>query len=162
MAFQQVAHHTELVTYAAHFVFEKQAERFAQFQVHFIGKSAHVVVRFYHSSGDGKRLNYIGINSALCQPFHVFYLMSLFIKYIDKAFADDFALFLGIGDSCQQLVEIFTGIHTDYIQPKVLVVVQYVLEFIFPQQAMIHKDASEVFADRFMQQQCSHRRINSS
>ena len=88
--------------------------------------------------------------------------MSLFIKYIDKAFADDFALLLRIGHSCQHLVEIRACIHADHIQSKVFVVCQYVLEFIFTQQAMIHKDTGEVFADRFMQQQGSHRRINSS
>lgn len=44
--------HSEFAAHGAHFVFEEQAQRFAEFQVHLLGQSAYVVVALDCGSGD--------------------------------------------------------------------------------------------------------------
>ena len=52
MAVDEAFGHSELASNCAHFVFEQQAERFAQFQVHALGEAAYVVVALYHRACD--------------------------------------------------------------------------------------------------------------
>ena len=52
MAVDEAFGHSELASHGAHLVFEQQAERFAQFQVHALGEAAYVVVTLYHRACD--------------------------------------------------------------------------------------------------------------
>jgi hypothetical protein len=44
--------HANLATYGAHFIFEEQAQRLAELEVHLFGKAANVVVALDSGAGD--------------------------------------------------------------------------------------------------------------
>ena len=44
-----------------HFILKEQPQRFAQFQVHLLGKTSHIVMAFDNGSSNGKRLDDIGV-----------------------------------------------------------------------------------------------------
>ena len=52
MAGDEVFGHAELATNGAHFVFEEQAQGFAEFEVHLFGQAANVVVALDGGAGD--------------------------------------------------------------------------------------------------------------
>lgn len=91
--------HSELTANAANLILKQQSKRFAQAQIHLLGESADIVMAFYSGAGNRQRLDAVGINCSLRKPFDILNLMSFTVKDINEAFADDFALFLGIADA---------------------------------------------------------------
>ena len=65
MSFDEPLGHLELVTNAAHFVFEQPLEWFAQLQLHFFGKSAYVMMTFDGHSRDAETLDTVGVDGSL-------------------------------------------------------------------------------------------------
>ena len=70
--------------------------------------------------------------------------MGLFVKHIDKTFADDLTFLFRFADTCQFLIEFLFGVD---VQSQVFVIFQHVFKFILAQQAVIDEDASQVLAD---------------
>ena len=103
--------HAQLTAYAAHFIFEQKAERFAKFQIHLFGQTAYIVMAFNHRTCDRQGFDAVGVNGTLCQPLHVFNLVSFFIEYVDKSFADDFTFAFRFGYACQFGKELFAGVY---------------------------------------------------
>lgn len=91
--------HSELTANAANLILEQQSQRFAQTKIHLLGESADIVMAFYSGTGNRKRLDAVGINCSLREPFDILNLMCFTVKDINETFADDFALFLGIADA---------------------------------------------------------------
>ena len=162
MTRNQMFGHPQLTTYTANFILKQQAKRFAQFKMHLFGQSAYIVMTLDHRTRDRQRLDAIGINSSLCQPFHIFQFMSFRIKYIDKTFTYYLAFTFRLGNTFQFRKKLSTGIHTDYIQTETLIIVHHILELVFTKHTVIHKDTSQILTDRLIQQNSSYRRIHSA
>ena len=99
MARNEVFGHSELATDAAHLVLEKPLQRFAEFQMHFLGQSADVVVALDDLARDVERLDAVGVNRALRQPLRVGDFVGLFVEYFHEVATDDFALLFGVGNA---------------------------------------------------------------
>ena len=95
----EAAGNTELGAHGAHFVFEEEAQGFAQPQVHAFGESAHVVMAFDSGAGDGETFDAVGVDGALGEPSGVGDFFCFFFEDVDEAFTDDFAFAFGVGDS---------------------------------------------------------------
>ena len=162
MAGNQMIRHAQLASYAANFVLKQQTQRLAQLQMHFFGQSSHIVMALDNRSGDRKRLNAIRIDSTLCQPLYIFYLMGFFIKHINKSLSYNLAFSFRLGHSCQLRKEFGTCVHAYYVQSQTLIIVQHILELILTQHAMIHEDTSQVLTDSTIQQYGSNGRIHSA
>ena len=113
-------------------------------------------------TGNGKGLDTVRINRTLCQPFHIFNLMGLLIKYFDKTLAYNLTLFLRFRYTCQFCKELGTGIHTDNIQTETFIIVQYILELILTEHTVIYEDTSQVLTDSAIQQYSSYGRIHTT
>ena len=73
--------------------------------------------------------------------------MGLFVKHIDKTFADDLTFLFRFADTRQFLIEFLFGVDSDHVQSQVFVIFQHVFKFILAQQAVVDEDASQVLAD---------------
>ena len=144
--------HAQLTAYAAHFIFEQKAERFAKFQIHLFGQTAYIVMAFNHRTCDRQGFDAVGVNGTLCQPLHVFNLVSFFIEYVDKSFADDFTFAFRFGYACQFGKELFAGVYADNVQSEAFVIMKHIAEFVFAKHAVVDEDTSQVFADSFVEQ----------
>ena len=113
-------------------------------------------------TGNRKRFDAVRIDRTLCQPFHIFNLMGLFIEHFNKSLAYDLTLFLRLRYTCQFCKELSTGIHTDNIQTETFIIVQYILELVLTQHAVIYKDTSQILADSTIQQYSSYGRIHTT
>ena len=102
-------------------------------------------------TGNGKGLDTVRINRTLCQPFHIFNLMGLLIKYFDKTLAYNLTLFLRFRYTCQFCKELGTGIHADNIQTETFIIMQYILELILTKHTVIYKDTSQILTDSAIQ-----------
>ena len=89
--------------------------------------------------------------------FTSFYLVGLFVKYIDEAFSYDFAFALGLGNACKFAEEFLACVNSYDIQSKTFVVVKHILEFVFAQHSVIDKYAGEIFADGLVEQHSRYR-----
>ena len=142
MTGNQMLRHAQLTSYTANLIFKQQSQGFAQFQVHFFRKSTYIMMTLDYSSGNRKRLDAVRIDRSLSQPFHIFNFMSLFIEYINESLTYNLTLLFRFGHSCQFRKEFSACIHSDNIQTKTFIIVQYIFKFIFAQHAMIHKNTS--------------------
>ena len=153
---------TQFPTDPAHLVFKQQTQRLHQFQIHFLGQSTYIMVRFDSHTRNRKRFDHVGINSPLRQPFYIGQLTSLTIENIDKTFADNFPFLFRLGHPLQLFVKIILSIYAQDIAPHILVVGKDALKLVFPQQTVIDEDTGKVITDRLVKQHGSHSRIDTS
>ena len=109
---------------------------------------------------DARRLDYVGIERALNQPFHSsgFFrnARGFVVEDGDKLSSDALAFGLGIDDSRQLLQKALTCVHGDDFQAEVVAhILLDTLKFIFAQDAVVDEDAGELAADGSVHQ---HRR----
>ena len=158
VAIYEMLRHAEFAAHVAHFVFKEQTERLAEFEVHFLGEASHIVVAFDDGAGDRERLNAVGVDSSLGEPFHIFYFMGFFVEDIDEALADNLAFAFRLGDAGEFGEEFFACIDADYVQTQALIVAQHVFELVFAKHTVVDENAGEIVADSAVEEHGSHRR----
>ena len=108
--------HAHLTTYATYLVLEQPLQGLAQLQVHLLRQSTHVVVTLDDLTRDVERLNAVGIDGALGQPFSIGNLTSLCIEHLDEVATNNLTLLLRVGNACQVAKELLRGIDTNDVQ----------------------------------------------
>ena len=154
--------HTQLATHTAHLVLEQPFQRLAQFQVHLFGQSTHIMMALDDHARDAETLNPVGINSTLRQPLGIGNLLGFLIEHINKAGTNNLALALGIGNAFQFLEELGGSIHAYDIQSQAFIITHHILELILAQQAMVHKNTSQILANSTAQQHGTNGRIHAT
>ena len=162
MTGNQMLRHTELTTHTAHLILKQPLQGFTELQMHLLGQSTHIMVTLDHLTRDIQRLDTVGINRALCQPFGIGNLLGLSIENLHEITTNNFALLLRISHTLKVTKELLTGIHTDYIESQHLIVVHHLTELILTEHTVIHEDACQVTAYRTVEQYGSHRRIDTT
>ena len=86
-----------------------------------------------------------------------------FVKYVDEFRANEFAFRLGVGDTRQARHKAFFSVH-DNKRDVIMVAEQGfdLFAFIHAQQAMVNKDASQLRADRLVNEDCGHGAIDAA
>ena len=153
MTSQNFVGNIQLFADAAHLILEKQAKRLDDFEIHFFGQSADVVVRFDRGrrSVYRCRLDDIGVDRPLSQPFYIGELHRFAVEYFDEVAADDLALLFGICRSGQIGEKLVSCPDTDNVQSKRFFVL------VFAQQSGIYEDTDQLLADGFVKQDGSYR-----
>ncbi len=150
----------------AHFVFEQLAQRLDQFQAHFLGQTADVVVAFDRdrgAAGEADAFDHIGIKRALGEEFSAVDVVGVFLEDVDEKPADDFALGFRVGLAIKLAKEQFAFVCVD--QRDVVVVAEHLddfVGFIFAQQAVVNEDAGQLVADGFVDQDRGDGRIDAA
>ena len=89
--------------------------------------------------------------------------MGCLVKHFHKRIADDLALRLRIGDACQAVQKQIGGVNGLQAQVKMMPENGlHLLPFAFPQHPVVHINASELVADRLVQQHGGHGRIHTA
>ena len=99
MALKEVRRDAEDFSDAAHFIFEKVAQRFEQPHLHVVGQAADVVVAFDYSAAAVSAFDYVGIYRSLEQPVGAAETARLFLEYTDEELAYYLALAFRLGHS---------------------------------------------------------------
>ena len=82
------------------------------------------------------------------------------VEYRDEFRANPFSLCFWIGDAGQLLQKSLARINGNYVQSQLVAqIFLHADEFVFPQDSVIHKDASELAANRHVHQHCRDRGI---
>src|SRR6185503_4786558 len=114
----------EIAADRAHFVFEKFTQRLDQLEMHLFGQSADVVMCLDRDRRSTKtdRLDNVGVESALNEPFDVTDVVSFSLKDINEFCADRFSFLFRIGNTSKHIVKLTRRVGTAHIQMKVVVV----------------------------------------
>ena len=126
------------------------------------GKAADIVVRLdrhRRAAGERHALDHVGIERALRQEVRAADLLGFRIEHVDEQPPDGLALDFGVGDAFELAEELLRGINMH--QRDVVVMPEQVddgLGFIEPQHAVIDEHASELVADRLVDQHRRHGR----
>ena len=148
----EVFGHLQLTAYATHFVLEQPLQGFAELEVHLLGQTAHVVVALDDLARDVERLDAVGIDGALSEPFGVGNLLGLGIEHFDEVATDDLTFLFGFGNACEVGKELLAGIDANDVQAQHLVVVHDLLELVLAQHAVVDEDTRQAIADGLVQQ----------
>ena len=162
MAGNQVLGHAHRTPYAAHLVLEQPFQRLAELQVHLLGQTAHVVVALDNLARDVQRLDTVGVDSALRQPFRVGNLLRLGVKDLHEVATDNLALLLRLANACQIAEETLARIHANHVQPEALVVAHHILKLVLAEHTVVHEDTGQLVAYRFVEQYRHHRRVHAA
>ena len=124
---ERLAHHhifgqSELAADFAYFVFKESAQWFEQFEFHFLGESADVVMTFDHGGWvavNRHRLNHIGVGCPLSEENGIFNGVCSFVKDLDELSADNFAFTLRFFHSGECVEEPFSSVDIFKIDFKI-------------------------------------------
>ena len=156
MARYQMLRHSELTTHAAHLVLEQQAQRLAKLQIHLFRQSAYIVMALDDSASNRKRLDAVGIYSALSKPFHILNLAGLLVEHVDESLAYYLAFALRLSHSCKLGEEFFRGIYTYHVQTKTLIIVKHVAELVLAQHSVVDEYAGKILTYGAVEQHGRH------
>src|SRR5690606_11787685 len=164
VAIDHVVGQAQLQADLAYFVLEQLAQRLDQFKGHVIGQAANVVVRLDHVGLAGlgaSGFDHVGVDGALGQELDVLQFGGLFIEDLDEGATDDLALGFRVGNAQQTGEELLLGVGADYRHPHALGEHGHdLLAFVQAQQAVVDKDAGQLFTDGTVQQRGNHRRVH--
>ena len=147
---QNLFRHAQVAADLADFVLEQVFQRLDQLELHLRRQAAHVVMRLDDLRGPAHRtrLDYVGIQRALHQPFDLALGLldaeGFLLEHFDEFIADDLALLLRVTDAREFLHEPVGRVHG--LQFKVQLVAQYLLhllEFVLAQHAVVHEDTGQ-------------------
>ena len=130
--------------------------------MHILRQTAHVMVALDGLARYIQTFNPIGIDSPLCQPTRILYLLRLRVEYLHEVPTDNLAFLLGVGNVFEVAEEPLRCIHADYVQSQSFIIVHYIAELIKTQHTVIHKDARQPVAYRSVEQHCRHRRVHTA
>jgi hypothetical protein len=107
-------------------------------------------------------LNYIRIDRSLGKPFDPVEFFASCSKTRMNLLTDNFSLRFRIAHIFKRCEETIGGVDPINVQPHLFIGIQHLVELIFPEQAIIDKKAIEIFANRLVQDRCSHSGINTA
>ena len=166
MAADEAGGQAKLVPKRAHFVLEEFAQRFDQFQTHLLRQTADVVVAFDRNArpaAEGHALDHVRIKRALGEEIGIVDLTRVFLEHVDEKLADGLALLLGVRDALELAKEQIAFIRMD--QLHVVMVAEHrdhFLGLVEAEQAVIHEHAGQLVANRLVQQNRRHGRVDAA
>src|SRR5262245_37585955 len=95
----------------------------------------------------GYTFDNVRINSTLSKISDTIMLLCLFLEDIDKQASNCLSLCLRISLACKRIIKSLFGIDPLYIQAKFGVSDQHLVEFIFPQHAIVDKNSLQLFSN---------------
>ena len=156
MTGDQMLRHSQLTTHTTHLVLKQPLQRFTELQVHLLGQTAHIMVTLDHLTRDIQRLDTVGIDRTLSQPFGIRDLLRLGIENLHEITTNNLAFLFWICHTCEVGKELRTGIHADHVQTQHLIVVHHLTELVLTEHAVIHEDTRQITAYRTVEQHGSH------
>ena len=162
---EHVVRHAHGLARAAHLVLEQLAQRLDQLELHAFGQAADVVVALDHRarSAHADALDHVRVERALHEPLDVLDLRGVLVEDLDELAADDLALLLGIGDARERVEEALSRVGDHQVQVETLP--HGVLDrvaFVGAQEAIVHEDADQAIAQRFVAEHRRHRRVDAA
>ena len=154
MAANKRLRQSQFATESAHFVLEQFAQRLDEFHLHARGETADIVMRFDRDRGTARErhaFDHVWIERALRKKIRAANFLRFLIEHIDKEFSNRLALHFWIADAFKRIEEQLLGVHMD--ERNVVMILEKrddFLRFAQSQQPMIDEDASELIANRFM------------
>ena len=107
--------------------------------------------------------HHVGINGALYQKIYLAQFFRFFVKHVDKFRTDDFPFLFRIGHAFQLVQEAVRRIDPDEIHIEgVFENFFHLIPFVLAQKAVIHEDAGQLFANRFMYHHRRNGRIHTA
>ena len=103
-------------------------------------------------AADGGRLDDVGIDGALGKPAGTFHASGFRFEHVDEGLADGFALGFRFREAREGRQETLAGIDARDVEAHAAVGFEDFRKLVAAQQAIVHKDAVEPFADGFVEQ----------
>ena len=155
---------THRASYTANLILEQHPERLHNLQIHLLRKTSHVMMGLDLGSDTRNTcgLYHVRINGTLCQPLCILYRMCIFVESLHKQTSDNFSLALRVGHTCERIQKLLRSVSTYHVEAHILIRLHHILELILPKKTVVHENASEIMADRLVQQHRSHCRIDSA
>jgi len=156
----------ELTAEFAHLVLEQHAQRLDQFQLHGLGQAAHIVMRLDGDARAARRrhaLDHVGVERALGEKVGVLDLLALLLEHLDEQPADDLAFSFRVAHAFKRAQEALARVDRD--QRNVVVPAEQLDDLgrlVLAQQAVVHEDASQLIADRLVDQERGDRRVHAA
>ncbi len=113
-------------------------------------------------AGDGKRLDAVGIDGALCEPARVGNFRCLAVEDLDEVGADNLALALGVCDACEVSEELVRSVDAAHVQAEALIVAEHFGEFVLAEHTVVHEDTGEVRAYGTVEQHGCHGGVHAA
>src|SRR6188472_2927895 len=107
-------------------------------------------------------LDHVRVESALHQVGSVLELLRLLLEDADELLADDFALALGLVVAGELVEETLLSLDVDQRDAELLEGGDNLLGLVQPHQAMVDENASQLLADRLVDQQRRDRGIDAA
>lgn len=87
----------------------------------------------------------------------------LFLEHADELFADDFALFLGVGNAFEFVEEAVLRVDCDEVHSELFPEhLLHLLEFALAEKTVVDEDADEVVAYRLVDERGAHRAVHAA
>ena len=157
MAVDEGRRQPELAAKRAHLVLEQLAQGLDQLEPHALGQAADIVVRLdgdRRPAGERDALDHVGVERALGEEIDLAQPLRLLLEDLDEQAADGLPLLLRIGDAFERGEEPRARI--DRHERDVVMAAEQVddlARLVLAQQPVIDEDASELVADRLVDQQ---------
>ena len=156
MAGDELLVQAQFAPQGAHLVLEQLAQGFHQLHFHARGQATNIVMRFdghRRAAIKGDAFDHVRIKRALGQKVRAANGLGFTIKNINKQAADDFALFLRVGNALKLAQKLITRIHMH--QWDIVMIAKqadHFVRFVGTHQAGIDEYTSELVANGFVQQ----------
>ena len=155
----------ELNAELAHLVLEETAQGFDDLlEVHMVGEPADVVVTLDNDAlAADAGFHHVGVDGALREKIDAAELFGLRFKDADELLADDLALALRLGDAGKLGEKTLLRVHAHDAHAEAVVHGALdLIALVLAQQAVIDKDAGELFADRAVEKRGSHGAVHAA
>ena len=162
MAGDEVLGHAHGASHTTHFVLEEPLQRFAEREVHLLGKSAHIVVALDDLTRDVEAFDAVGVDGSLRQPACVGNLAGFGVEDFHKVAADDLAFLFRLLHSRQVAEELFRSVYANDVEAEAFVVAHDIVELVLPEHTVVDKDAGKLATDGLVQQYGCHTGVNSA
>ena len=140
-----VVRKTEGFAHYADFVLEKKFKGLDELELEVLGKSAHVVV-----SLDAVALKNVGIDGALGEELDALEFASFLLENADELGADDFALFLRLGNAGELVKETVYGVNVNEVGVHLVAEnLHHLFGLALAEKSVVHVDADKLLPDGF-------------
>ena len=162
MTGNQMFGHSQLTPHTTYLILKQPLQRLTKLQVHLLRESTDIMMALDHLTRDIKRLNAVGIDGSLCEPFGIGNLLGLGIKHLHKVATDNLTFLFRICHTCQVGKEFLTGIDAYHIESQHLVVFHHLRKLILAQHTVIHEDTGQVLTNGSIQQDSCNRGVHTT
>ena len=155
----------ELNAELAHLILEETAQGLDDLlEIHMVGKPANVVVALDDDAlAADAGFHHVGVDGALREEIDAAELFGLRFKDADELLADDLALALRLGDAGELGEKTLLRVHAHDAHAEAVVHGALdLIALVLAQQAVIDKDAGELFADRAVEERGGHGAVHAA